>query len=147
MTGRFRAAAGRERTGDHQASRHARASLWEWAAAAAGAAVVITALGFLVYEAMTLGPHPTPKIAIRVDTVIGHGAGYTVEYRAMNEGDGTAAQVLVRGELRDDTGVIEQSESTIDFVPAHSWRLGGLVFKNDPRRYRMDVRPVGFDKP
>jgi uncharacterized protein (TIGR02588 family) len=42
---------------------------------------------------------------------------------------------------------VERSEATIDFVPARSSRHGGLVFKNDPRRYRMEVRPVGFDRP
>ncbi len=139
---------GGARRGGEQPRRHAKPSAWEWAAAGTGAAVVLAAVGFMVYEAMTLDPHPTPKIAVRVDTVMAARSGYVVEYRAINEGDGTAARLLVRGELRDAAGVVvEQSESTIDFVPARSWRPGGLVFRKDPRLYRVELRPAGFDRP
>jgi uncharacterized protein (TIGR02588 family) len=55
--------------------------------------------------------------------------------------------VQVHGELRSDTSVVEQSESSVDFVPARSWRTGGLVFAKDPRTYRVEVRVVGFDRP
>lgn len=115
--------------------------------AALGAALVAATLGVLVYEALTADPHATPRLTVRVDTVVADRSGYTVEYRAFNDGDATAARVLVRGELRDVARVVEQSESTIDFVPARSSRSGGLVFRNDPRAYRVEVRAVGFDRP
>jgi uncharacterized protein (TIGR02588 family) len=55
--------------------------------------------------------------------------------------------VQVEGELRADTGVVERSESTVGFVPARSWRKGGLVFRAEPARYRLEVRVVGYDRP
>jgi uncharacterized protein (TIGR02588 family) len=126
---------------------HAEPSIWEWVAAGIGGALVVAVLAFMSYEAATLGPHPSPKLAIRIDTVLAYPGGYIVEFRATNSGDATAAHVLVQGELRSDSGVVERSESTVDFVPARSWRTGGLVFAQDPRAFRVEVRPVGFDRP
>jgi uncharacterized protein (TIGR02588 family) len=126
---------------------HSKPSLWEHAAGALGAAITIAALAFMIYEAVTAPSDPVPQLVVRIDTVVAYRAGYAVEFRAINGGDATAANVQIHGELRADTGVVEQSESTIDYVPARSWRQGGLVFQNDPRRYRLEVRPVGFDRP
>lgn len=101
----------------------------------------------MVYEAVTAPANPVPQIVVRVDTVIAYPSGHVVEFRAINAGDATAAGVQVEGELRSDTGVVERSESTVDFVPARSWRKGGLLFKGDPRAHRMEVRAVGFGRP
>jgi uncharacterized protein (TIGR02588 family) len=65
----------------------------------------------------------------------------------IDDGDATAAGVLVQGELRSNTGLVERSEATLDFVPARSWRPGGLVFTTDPRAQRLEVRPLGLDRP
>ena len=46
-----------------------------------------------------------------------------------------------------DKVVVERSEATIGFVPAQSWRTGGLVFRGDPAGHRLEVRVVGFDRP
>lgn len=112
-----------------------------------GGAITIAVLGFMLYEALTEPANPVPKLVVRVDTIVAYPSGYVAELRAINAGDATAARVQVQGELRADTGVIERSESTVDFVPARSWRRGGLVFQNDPRRHRLEVRVVGFDRP
>ncbi len=132
---------------DDNTARHHKPSLWEWTAAGLGAAMTLAAIGFMVYEAVSAAPDAIPVITARVERIVAHRSGYVVEFRATNDGDATAAQVLVQGELRGNTGTVERSEATIDFVPARSWRRGGLVFKNDPRGYRMEVRPVGFDRP
>ena len=132
--------------GDQSATHHT-PSIWEWTVAAFGAAIVLVAIGFMVYDAVTAAPGAVPMISVRVDRIVAYPSGYVVEFRTTNDGDATAAQVLVRGELRSDSGVVELSESTIDFVPARSWRIGGLVFTKDPRAHRMEVRAVGFDRP
>lgn len=128
-------------------SLHAEVSIWEWIAAGLGAAIVLATLAFMVYDAMTGGPHPVPQITVRVDTVIAYGSGYVVEFRAINEGAATAAGAVVSGELRADTGVVEHAEVTLDHVPARSWRKGGLVFAEDPRTHRLVLRFKGFAQP
>ena len=122
-------------------------SLWEWTAAGLGAAIALAAIGFMVYEAASAAPDAVPMITARVERVVAHPSGYVVEFRATNDGDATAARVLVQGELRGDNGQAEHSEAAIDFVPARSWRRGGLVFRQDPRAGRVEVRVVGFDRP
>jgi uncharacterized protein (TIGR02588 family) len=135
-----------QREGDRPAQ-PAAPPIWEWVVAAMGGALVVAVLGFMAYEATTLSDHPMPKLTVRIDTVASHAGGHVVEFRVGNSGDATAADVLIQGELRSDVGVLERSEATIGFVPARSWRTGGLVFTNDPRRHRMEVRAVGFERP
>ena len=126
---------------------HAKPSVWEHVAGALGAAIVVATLAFMVYEALTTPTDAVPQLAVQVDTVVSYPHGHVVEFRAMNAGDATAANVQVQGELRADTGVVERSEATIGFVPAQSWRTGGLVFRGDPAGYRLEMRVVGFDRP
>jgi uncharacterized protein (TIGR02588 family) len=126
---------------------HGPPSIWEWAAAGAGGILVVLVIGFMAYEAATLGPHPSPHLATRIDTIVPTAGSYLVEFQATNTGDATAAHVVIHGELHADTGFVERSEATLDFVPARSSRQGGLVFRSDPRRYRLVVRAVGFSRP
>jgi uncharacterized protein (TIGR02588 family) len=133
--------------GNRPARPRAKPSGWELGAAVLGAAIVVATLAFLLYEAVTAPPSAVPRLVVRVDTVIAYASGHVVEFRAINSGDATAASVQVEGELRSDTGVVERSESIVDFVPARSWRKGGLVFKADPRAYQMEVRAVGYTRP
>jgi uncharacterized protein (TIGR02588 family) len=132
---------------DDYSARHHKPSLGEWTAAGLGVAITLAAIGFMVYEAVSAAPDAIPAITVRVERVVVHPSGYVVEFRATNDGDATAAQVLVQGELRGDAGTVERSEATIDFVPARSWRRGGLVFGQDPRGGRVEVRVLGFDRP
>jgi uncharacterized protein (TIGR02588 family) len=122
-------------------------SPWEWVVAALGAAAVLGVVGFMTYSALTMPEQRHPKIALAVDTVFAHASGYTVEFRAENDGDATAADLLVRGRLLADTGMVDESEVVIDFVPARSRRRAALVFAEDPRAYRLELRPLGYDRP
>jgi uncharacterized protein (TIGR02588 family) len=121
-------------------------SRWEWAAAALGALVVGGTIGFLAYEAATEENTP-PDLVVRAGPVTRTSAGWLVEVRAENRGATTAAQVRVEGELEGDTGAVETSEVTIDYVPGDSERRAGLLFRRDPRRHRLEVRARGFDLP
>jgi uncharacterized protein (TIGR02588 family) len=126
---------------------HAKASMWEWVAAAIGAALVIAVIGFLTYRAIVARADPYPRLSVSVDSIIGYGDGYIVEFRAENAGGAPVADLLVQGRISSDTGVVEESEVTIDFVPPESSQRGGLLFTKDPRAYRLEVRPAGYDRP
>jgi uncharacterized protein (TIGR02588 family) len=121
-------------------------SLWEWAAAALSTVVVLGAIGFMLNEAFTV-PSSPPMITVRVDTIVAAGSGYVVEFRAQNSGQTTAAGLTIEGELRSDTGTVEKSNVTIDYVPAGSHRRGGLLFTHDPARYTLQIQPKGYDRP
>ena len=122
-------------------------SRWEWVAAAVGALLLLGTVGFLVYEAVTTQGPPLPRLSVQVDTVVGHGAHHLVQIVVRNDGSATAAEVVIEGALRSDTGSVETRETTIDFVPPKSQRRGGLVFAADPRRHAIELRPVAYRQP
>lgn len=123
------------------------ASRWEWVAAGVSLLILLGVLGFLLYDAVDSTSTP-PRVEVVVDSVGPAGpAGFLVTFTATNSGDETAGGVLVQGELRSDTGLVESAEATLSYVPSHSSRSGGLIFQHDPRRYALQVRPRGYDRP
>ena len=121
-------------------------SAWEWVIAAIGAVLVLGAVTFMLYEALS-EPNTSPRIEVSVDTIIETQYGHLVEFRARNHGQQTAAGVLIEGELKGATGTVEKAQVTIDYVPAGSRRKGGLLFTHDPTRYTLDVRAKAYDRP
>ena len=121
-------------------------SRWEWVAAAAAAVLVFGAIGFLLYEA-TARPTTPPAVTIEVDSVVARAGGFLVEFRARNHGGSTAAGLTVEGALMRDTVAVETSTATIDYLPPNTARGGGLFFTKDPAAYRLELRPMGFDRP
>jgi uncharacterized protein (TIGR02588 family) len=118
----------------------------EWIVAIASAALVLGVLGFLIYDGVR-SPRTPPDVTIEVDSIKTTGQGYLVLFRARNLGRTTAAEVLVEGELEADTGKVETSETTIDYVPAEGEERGGLYFRQDPRRLRLKLRAHGYREP
>ena len=121
-------------------------SVSEWIVALFSAAMVLALLGFLVYQGVA-SPRTPPDVTIVVDSIQKAGQGYLVLFRARNGGRTTAAEVLVEGELEVDTGKVERSETTIDYVPARGEQEGGLYFRGDPRRFRLRLRAHGYRDP
>jgi uncharacterized protein (TIGR02588 family) len=130
----------------HEESKRSHTSTWEWIIAALGALVVLSAVTIMLYEAFSSPPTP-PKIEVVVDSIVDTEYGRVVEFRVRNHGQQTAAGLVVEGELRSDTGTIETAQVTIDYVPAQSSRRGGLLFTHDPRRYALEVKGKGYDRP
>lgn len=126
--------------------RNGQTSRWEWVAAAVGTVLVLGTVGLLLHEAFT-GSDSPPAVTVHVDGILPLENGYLVRIRAENSGGETAAGLTVEGELKSDTGSVEKSDVTIDYVPANGKRLGGLFFQEDPRRHELTVRPKGYDRP
>lgn len=131
---------------DEGGKRKSETSPWEWGVAGVSVLLVLGAVGFMLYEGITV-PDSPPHITLQVDTVVEGERGYVVEFRAHNQGHSTAAGLTVEGVLKSDTGTVETSEATISYVPSQSSRRGGLFFSEDPRRYTLDLRPKGYDRP
>lgn len=121
-------------------------SIWEWVAAALGALLIASAVGYMLYYGLT-HPEGPPRIALEQLSVVPTDGGYLVRFRAKNEGNSTAAGLLVGGELKENGSTVEESEATLDYVPQQSEREGGLVFTRDPERYELQLRVKGHAKP
>jgi uncharacterized protein (TIGR02588 family) len=118
----------------------------EWAVAIIGLLLVVGAVGFLIYEGVW-GDHSPPDIVLETATVEQRETGYLVIFKAANDGGSTAADLQIEGELLDGETVLETSSATLDYLPANSEREGGLFFTNDPNRYTLRLRPLGYQTP
>lgn len=118
----------------------------EWIVAAVSAALVLAVLVFLIYDDVR-HPLTPPDINLEVDSIQAAGPGFLVLLRARNRGRSTAADVMVEGELQADTGRVETSQTTIDYVPGGGEQQVGLYFSQDPRRLRLQLRAHGYREP
>jgi uncharacterized protein (TIGR02588 family) len=119
---------------------------WMWGIALTGLALVLGSIAFALYEAAA-GDSSPPDVTVRVDAILPTRNGFLVEFRAVNEGGSTAEGLTVEGELRSGAESLETSDTTLEYVPAHSERKGGLFFTSDPRRYELRLRAKGFEQP
>ena len=122
------------------------APLWMWAIAFLGLAMVLGSIGFMLYEAIA-GDRSPPDVTMHVDLILPTRDGYLVKFRAINQGGSTAEGVTVEGELIDGTGVVETSNTALEYVPSHSEREGGLYFRLDPEQYELRLRAKGYERP
>ena len=135
-----------KRRGDAPIKSAPTTSVAEWIVAIASAALVLGVLGFLIYDGVR-APRTPADVTIEVASIQTAGPGYLVLFRARNSGRSTAAGVVVEGELEVDTGRVETSETTLDYVPAEGEQRGGLYFRQDPRRLRLRLRAQGYRDP
>lgn len=122
------------------------APLWMWGIALLGLALVLGSIGFMLYEAAA-GDSSPPDVTVKVDSIAPSRNGFLVRFRVINEGGSTAEGLTVEGELRNGTESVETSETTIEYVPSHSEREGGLYFSIDPQQHELRVRAKGYEKP
>jgi uncharacterized protein (TIGR02588 family) len=122
-------------------------SLLEWASAALGAILAIGTLVFIAIEAVDPAAEKPPLLYVQPLAVVAEGGLYVVELEVANRSGQTAAAVEIEGELKQAGNRIETSNATLNYVPGHSERRGGLIFTRDPRRYSFEVRATGFAKP
>ncbi|HEX6185279.1 MAG TPA: TIGR02588 family protein [Pyrinomonadaceae bacterium] len=119
---------------------------WMWGIGLLGLALVLGSIAFALYEAAA-GDSSPPDVTVRVDSILPTRNGYLVEFRAVNEGGSTAEGLTIEGELKNGAESVETSDTTIEYVPSHSERGGGLFFTSDPRRYELRLRAKGYEKP
>jgi uncharacterized protein (TIGR02588 family) len=122
------------------------APLWVWGIAFLGSAMVAGSIGFMLYQAMA-GDGSPPEVVVYVDSIHPMRNGHLVKFRAVNEGGSTAEGVTVEGELVSGSESVETSDTTLQYVPSHSVREGGLYFALDPSEYELRVRAKGYEKP
>lgn len=117
-----------------------------WAIAMLGLALVFGSIAFMLYEAAA-GDASPPDVTVRVDSIFPTKDGFLVMFRAINQGGSTAEGLTIEGEIKKADGSVETSNTTIEYVPSHSEREGGLFFSSDPRHAALRLRAKGYEKP
>ncbi len=146
MSGDHKDEPGTRGTADAEGKGHEDISPWEWVVAGASAALVLALIGYLLFLGVST-PSSPPMVSVSRDSVVPMENGYVVTFIARNVGGTTARAVQVEGELRADSGTVEKRSATLHFLPAGAIRRGGLFFEHDPARYRLLLRPEGYDLP
>lgn len=131
----------RSRTGDEGTS------ALEWAAGLLGTIIALGMLAFLGVEAIRGGAGEPPAIEVRTQSVTSGPGGHVVEVEVVNRSPETAAAVAIEGELKRGDSVVESSSATLAYVPGNSSREAGLIFSEDPQRFSLAVRAVGYERP
>lgn len=112
----------------------------------AGALLTLAVLGVLVHDAIVHRGRP-PLIVVQPSETHARGGNHQVTVIARNEGDETAAQVVIEGTLRKNGTAIETVELTFEYLSPRSEQRGGLVFANDPAQNDLELRPKSYVVP
>ena len=124
-----------------------RTPLLEWVAGAIGAILTLTLIGVLGWQAWTNPGDVPPEVTVRLEEVLPAGAGFVARIAGVNASPETAAAVEVEGVLSRDGEVVETARATLDYVPGHSEKRGGLFFAEDPREGDLRLRALGYQEP
>lgn len=118
----------------------------EWAVAALGLLLVAGTISFLIYQAVAGNSSP-PDIAVEAGAISPVSGGYLVAIRVINRGGSSAKGVIVEGTLNQGESSVGKAETRFDYVPSRSERKGGLFFADDPRRFELQLRVLGYENP
>lgn len=119
----------------------------EWLVFAASLVLVVSTVGYLVYDVATLKESP-PSIELQLGTPQRQFHQFLVPVSVNNRGDETAEGVHIEVVLESDGKEQESGEFEIAFLPRHSTREGWVAFQTDPRTVeQMKARVLGFEKP
>ena len=91
-------------------------SMLEWIVAVVGLVILVGMIGYLLWQAAQDQGRP-PSLTLTVEAVAPVHGGYVAEINVLNEGDQTAADVTIVGQLLDGETVAEEREMTLDYVP------------------------------
>ncbi len=118
----------------------------EWATGAVSAVIVLGVIAWIGKDAL-LDRDRSPNLIGAVLQTEKRSDGFQVLFEIRNESSMTASQVTVHGEMRDQSSVVENVETVLDYVPGHSKAKGGLIFQQDPGGKTVTVRAAAFDEP
>ncbi len=127
-----------------------RIPLLEWIASSIGLLLALAITGFIgwqAYRGAGTGNEPPPAIEVRAERIVAAGGGWVVEFVAVNRSPSTAAAVLIDGRLSRGGRELASSQVSLDYVPGHSERRGGLFFTEDPQTHAVALRALGYARP
>ncbi|MFB2935223.1 hypothetical protein ACE1B6_08080 [Aerosakkonemataceae cyanobacterium BLCC-F154] len=119
----------------------------EWIIFAVGLILVVSTLGYLIYDATTVSEAP-PNIEVKIGETQPQGQNFLVPVIATNKGEQTAETVQIEVILENNGKEEESAEMEIQFLPRGAKRSGWVTFEKDPRTVeKIKTRAVGFEKP
>lgn len=119
----------------------------EWIIFAVSLVLVVSTLGYLIYDASTVGEAP-PSIEFQLGETQQRSQQFIIPVSVTNQGDHTAEGVQIEVVLENGGKELESAEFEIAFLPRRATRSGWVTFQTDPRTAeRIKTRAVGYEKP
>jgi len=129
-------------------TRHAAAKPWlPIAAGATGLALTSGLIGFVGWEAVHRDQSNAPMIEVQAGAVHAAPQGFVLEFEARNTSGRSAAGVIVEATLAVPGERPIVSTVTLDYVPGHSKRKGGIFLPAHPGSGRLELRALGYAEP
>lgn len=118
----------------------------EWTVLAVGTLALVGVVAFLVVDGIRdEGRPPTPVVELRTDEAYATDHGWVVPATVGNDGD-VAAEALVLRATAEVDGEPEESELTVDYLPAGTSVEISIGFSGEPDG-EVRVEVVGFRLP
>jgi uncharacterized protein (TIGR02588 family) len=119
----------------------------EWVIFIIGLALVISSLGYLIYDAANANETP-PQIEFKLGTPQLQSQHFIVPISVTNQGGQTAEDVQIEVVLENGGKEEERAELQIPFLPRSATQEGWVTFQTDPRNVeRIKTRAIGYKKP
>lgn len=119
----------------------------EWLVFGVSAVLLMLLVGFLVYDAVTIGSAP-PAIEVTLGDASPQGEQFVIPVSVYNAGDRTAEGVLIEVSLQVGAAAVESAQFEAAFVPRKSTSAGWVVFTMDPSAVdAVEARVLGYQEP
>jgi uncharacterized protein (TIGR02588 family) len=119
----------------------------EWTVFAASAVLVVATIGYLAYDAATLGDSP-PLVSVAIGNATPVPGGFLLPLTVRNDGDRAAEDVLVEVEIERADGGTERAGLAVPFVPRQARSQAWVTVRADPRTARaIHARALGYREP
>jgi uncharacterized protein (TIGR02588 family) len=118
----------------------------EWFTGIVSSVIVVAVIAWIAKDAM-IDRDASPDLTGVVVHTERRSGGFQVLFEIRNESTFTASHVTVHGELRDQSSVLESTDTVLDYVPGHSTAKGGFIFEKDPAGKTVVIRPSAFNEP
>lgn len=110
--------------------------------------ILLSILGRAGWAHVKTGDDPVVIVVeAHLDSVRQEASMYYLPITVTNTGGRPAQDVMVRGELTDETGKPQEAEITLTFLGAGEAENAELVFTSDPRKSEVSIHPVSFVEP
>jgi uncharacterized protein (TIGR02588 family) len=118
----------------------------EWVALAVSVLAVVGVVGFLVVDGLRdEGQPPLPVVEVHTNEAYQSDHGWLVPAAVTNDGDSAAEGLVLRATAEID-GEAEESELTVDYLPAGTEVEVTFGFSAEPAG-EVDVQVIGFRLP
>jgi uncharacterized protein (TIGR02588 family) len=115
-----------------------------------GFCIVLSAIAYMIHAGISR--NAPPLLSVEVMQVTKQEHAFLVEVKVHNTGGSTAKDGVLQASLFSPQAVeialpIEQQELRFDYIPPSSTREGGILFKNNPDDYKLDLRFLSYTRP